>query len=390
MTKIEILGLGSSNIEAMTVGVLNKLERAPHVYARTLDHPAIHELQALGVTFKSFDNVYREHAHFEDVYQVIVNTLINASQEEDIIYAVPGHPSFYETTTELLRASDIEVSVLGGASFIDAVVQALDITINTHFQVLDATTLAYEHLSADKHTLITQVYDQLSLGEAKLTLLEYYTDDTEVTLVDGAGSTEEIITRVPLSELDHQHINSNLLSVYVPLVNSEKIRQRSVEYMNEIFDMLVDDETGCPWDKVQTHESLERYLIEETYELIEAIEHKRDDDIVEELGDILLQVALHSAIAKKNGYFDFYDVLESLNSKVVRRHPHIFSDASVSDIGELDRVWQLAKAKEGKADKVKHEKDYAKTLLPFMKKTIHTGIPLDEIIQKYRGEKDEN
>lgn len=390
MSKIEILGLGSSNIDAMTVGVLNKLKEAAHVYARTLDHPAINELQALGVTFKSFDNIYTEHAHFEDVYQAIVNKLISAAQKEDIIYVVPGHPSFYETTTELLRASDVEVSVLGGASFIDAVVQTLGISINTHFQVLDATTLKYEDLSAQKHTLITQVYDQMSLGEAKLTLLEYYTDDTEVTLVDAAGSHDATVTNVALSALDHVDVKSNLLTVYIPIVESTYIRHRSIEYMNEIFDILVDDETGCPWDKAQTHESLEGYLIEETYELIEAIEQARDDDIIEELGDVLLQVALHSAIGKKNGYFDFYDVLESLNSKVVRRHPHIFGDASVADIGDLDRVWQLAKAKEGKVDKVKHEKDYAKTLLPFMKETIHTGTPIDKILQQYRGEKNEN
>ncbi len=94
--------------------------------------------------------------------------------------------------------------------------------------------------------------------------------------------------------------------------------------------MLVDDEKGCPWDKAQTHESLEKYLIEESYEFIEAVELGNDDAIVEELGDVLLQVALHSAIGKKSGYFDFYDVLKSLNDKVVRRHPHIFGDEEVS------------------------------------------------------------
>lgn len=390
MSKIEIMGLGSSNIDAMTVGVLNKLKHHTHVYARTLDHPAVKDLQALGVTFKSFDDMYLEHTHFEDVYQKIVDALITASKEEDIIYVVPGHPYFYETTTRLLRESDVEVSVLGGASFIDTVVTALGIPVNTHVQVLDATTLAYGDLSANKHTLITQVYNQMSLGDAKLTLLEYYPDDTEVTLVDAAGSPAETLTTVALHELDHIDIKSNLLTLYVPIVDNEKTRHRSIEYMIEVFDMLVDDETGCPWDKAQTHESLEGYLIEEMYELIEAIEHGVDDDIIEELGDVLLQVALHSAIGKKNGYFDFYDVLESLNSKVVRRHPHIFGDETVSDIGDLDRVWQRAKEKEGKLKKVKHEKDYAKTLLPFMKETIHRGTPLKEILDRHRGEKNEN
>lgn len=390
MNKIEILGLGSSDIDSMTVGVLKTLKSRDHVYARTLDHPVIKELQGLGVTFKSFDDVYTQHTHFQDVYQAIVDDLIHAAKDADITYVVPGHPYFYETTTELLRQSDVEVTVLGGASFIDAVALALGISINTHFQVLDATTMAYSDLSANKHTLITQVYDQMSLGEAKLTLLEYYEADTEVTLIDRAGSTNQTVTKLPLHKLDHEEVKSNMLTLYIPIIESEDIRNRSIEFMNDVFDMLVDDETGCPWDKVQTHESLEGYLIEETYELIEAIEHARDDDIIEELGDVLLQVALHSAIGKKNGYFDFYDVLESLNSKVVRRHPHIFGEEKISNVGELDRIWKIAKEKEGKVKKVKHEKDYAKTLLPFMKETIHSGTPLKDILYRYRGKRDEN
>ena len=390
MSKINIYGLGSSTIDAMTVGVLNELKSSNHVYTRTMDHPAIQELETLGVVFTSFDEVYETHEQFEDVYEDIVNTLINKSAHEEIIYVVPGHPYFYETTTELLLARDVEVEVHGGASFIDTVITSLNVPINTHFQVLDASTMKYEDLSANKHTLITQVYDQLTLGEAKLTLLEYYTDEMIVTLVDGAGSPDERIHAVPLFELDHLEINSNLLALYVPVVQSDSIRHRSIEYMNEIFDTLVDDEKGCPWDKTQTHESLQRYLIEESYEFIEAIENGDDDTIVEELGDVLLQVALHSAIGKKNGYFDFYDVLQSLNDKVIRRHPHIFGDEEIDDLDGLDRVWKLAKQKEGKVEKVKHEKDYAKTILPWMKETIHNGTSLVDILKQHRGEENEN
>lgn len=390
MSKIDIYGLGSSTIDAMTVGVLNTLKTKQHVYTRTMEHPAIKELEALGVTFTSFDEYYTKHERFEEVYADIVRTLVAHSHESDIIYVVPGHPYFYETTTALLQQENVEVNVYGGASFIDTVITSLNVPINTHFQVLDASTMTYEDLSANKHTLITQVYDQLSLGEAKLTLLEYYRDDTIVTLVDGAGSPEENIHAVPLFELDHLDINSNMLALYVPVVADESIRHRSIGFMNEIFDTLVDDEKGCPWDKIQTHESLQRYLIEESYEFIEAIEQGDDNLIVEELGDVLLQVALHSAIGKKNGYFDFYDVLQSLNDKVVRRHPHIFGDEDVQDLDELDRVWKLAKVKEGKVDKVKHEKDYAKTLLPWMKETIHNGTPLSDILKQHRGEENEN
>ena len=163
--------------------------------------------------------------------------------------------------------------------------------------------------------------------------------------------------------------------------------QRDIHHMTEIFDILVSEE-GCPWDKVQTHESIERHLIEESYELIEAIERQDDDAIVEELGDILLQVALHSAIGKKNGYFDFYDVLDSLNAKVVRRHPHVFGEASVESLDDLSRVWSEAKAKEGKKEKVKYEKAYGEIVLEWMKETIHHERALEDIL-KEGGDRDE-
>lgn len=390
MSKIDVYGLGSSTIDEMTVGVLNTLKASARVYTRTMDHPAIEELEALGVTFISFDDQYLKHENFEDVYQAIVDTLVEKSLKEDIVYVVPGHPYFYETTTELLLEQNVEVNVLGGSSFVDSVITSLNVPVNTHFQVLDATTMTYGDLSANKHTIITQVYDQMSLGDAKLTLLEYYDEDTIVTLVDGAGSSDESVHATALHELDHLDLNSNRLALYIPVVEDVQVKHRSVEFMNEIFDMLVDDEKGCPWDKAQTHESLERYLIEESYEFIEAVELGNDDAIVEELGDVLLQVALHSAIGKKNGYFDFYDVLKSLNDKVVRRHPHIFGDEEVSDLDGLDRVWKLAKEKEGKIEKVKHEKDYAKAILPWMQETIHNATPLSEILKQHRGEEDEN
>src|SRR5699024_12291574 len=114
--------------------------------------------------------------------------------------------------------------------------------------------------------------------------------------------------------------------------------------------------------------------LEESYEVIEAIEKEDDDGLIEELGDILLQVALHAAIGKKEGYFDFYDVLKSLNQKVVRRHPHVFGDSVVENEEDIRKVCANAKAKEGKKPKVKYEKTYANIVLPWMKENIHKQV----------------
>ena len=103
---------------------------------------------------------------------------------------------------------------------------------------------------------------------------------------------------------------------------------------------------GCPWDAKQTHKSLKKSLIEECYELADAIEKDDPGHIMEELGDVLLQVIFHATIAKETGAFTIEDVINGLCDKLVYRHPHVFSDASVSDAEEVIRNWEKLKRKE--------------------------------------------
>ena len=106
---------------------------------------------------------------------------------------------------------------------------------------------------------------------------------------------------------------------------------------------------GCPWDREQTHESLKRNLLEESYEVIEAIDQGDPAVLSEELGDLLVQVAFHSDIAKEAGDFQLEDVLREINAKLVRRHPHVFADGHAKDAREVERNWEQIKAEERKA-----------------------------------------
>ena len=105
---------------------------------------------------------------------------------------------------------------------------------------------------------------------------------------------------------------------------------------------------GCPWDREQTHESLKRNLLEESYEVIEAIDQGNPAVLSEELGDLLVQVAFHADIAKEAGDFELADVLRKINSKLVRRHPHVFADGHAEDAREVERNWEQIKAEERK------------------------------------------
>ena len=111
---------------------------------------------------------------------------------------------------------------------------------------------------------------------------------------------------------------------------------------------LLRSKDGCPWDKVQTSESIKPYLIEETYEVIEAIDEKDPVKMKEELGDLLLQVVFHAQIAKDRGEFDINDVINKISDKMVSRHPHVFGDAKFETPEEVTKQWQDRKREEGK------------------------------------------
>ena len=103
---------------------------------------------------------------------------------------------------------------------------------------------------------------------------------------------------------------------------------------------------GCPWDREQTHASLKRNLLEECYEVLEAIDQESPQPLAEELGDLLAQVAFHADLARESGEFTLADVLTGINGKLIRRHPHVFGDTSVADAREVERNWEQIKAEE--------------------------------------------
>ena len=130
--------------------------------------------------------------------------------------------------------------------------------------------------------------------------------------------------------------------------------KNKVEKFLKLVDILekLRGEHGCPWDKKQTNQSLMKYLFEESNEYNEAVQKQDYDNMKEELGDVLLQVVFHAQIAKENGKFDIYDVLDSINEKMIRRHPHVFGNSNAKTEEEIRAEWEKIKAEE-KAKKLK-------------------------------------
>ncbi|MED1471886.1 nucleoside triphosphate pyrophosphohydrolase [Bacillus salipaludis] len=349
MKKIEILGLGAGDLEQLPLGVYKKLIQSEHVYLRTKEHPVVAELEKEGFQYISFDSIYEKHDQFEEVYKEISAALLSKAKTGPVVYAVPGHPLVAERAVQLLLEQGpeegIEIVIGGGQSFIDALFQSLKIDPIDGFQLLDGTALSSGQLQMGQHMIISQVYDQFVASNVKLSLMECLPDEYEVYLVTAAGSSQEKIEKLPLYELDRNVGINNLTSVYVPPVQDEKILFKTFSKLRDIIAELRGP-NGCPWDKEQTHESLKKYLIEESYEVIEAIDEGDFDHLIEELGDVLLQVLLHAQIGEDEGYFSIDDVIEGISAKMVRRHPHVFGNVKAENSKEVLQNWQEIKKQE--------------------------------------------
>ncbi|KIX89871.1 nucleotide pyrophosphohydrolase [Staphylococcus microti] len=363
--QLTIIGLGNYGLDELPLGIYRLITQKKKLYVRTAEHPVIQELQNIEII--AFDDTYEQYDTFEPVYEAITTQLLERAQQEDVVYAVPGHPRVAETTTQYLltRAADynVKVEVKGGRSFIDDIFAAVNVDPNDGFTMLDATALDVAALNPRTATIVTQVYSEMVAGELKLQLMECYPDDFEVTIVDGAHQSGATLTTVPLYELDHEARFTNLTSVFVPAITDTQALYGDFDFANQVIARLVDDETGCPWDKVQTHQTLKRYLLEEAFELFEAIDNEDDWHMIEELGDILLQVLLHAHIGQKAGYMDIREIVSSLSDKMIRRHPHVFDNDHADNVDDVMSIWQTQKAAEGKETRVKFEKVFARHFL---------------------------
>lgn len=349
---ITVIGLGSGDPDRLTLGNLKKLQAADKLYVRTQEHPVLDWLKTTGVSFESFDSIYEAKDDFPSVYEEIAGRLIAEASGEGaaVVYAVPGHPMVAEATVRLLMEqcpkAEITLEIEGGESFLDEAFARLGFDPIEGFQLLDAAGLEASAIQPQLHTLIGQVYDGFTASDVKLSLMELYPEDYEVVVGHALGVAGlEQISKVPLYELDRVEGYGNLSLVYVPRSEDDALRMKSFERLREIVAILRSP-GGCPWDREQTHASLRKNLIEETYEVLETIDDDDPDHMQEELGDLMLQIMLHSQIEQEEGIFNVYDVIGSLNEKLIFRHPHVFGERSAGNAEEALANWEAMKAEE--------------------------------------------
>ena len=348
MGEITIVGLGPGAFGLITVETLEMLQSAKSLLLRTAKHPTVSGMIARGIEFTSYDYVYEEQSSFEEVYMTIAKDCIaQAVAGKNLVYAVPGSPLVAERTVLLIRnlaaEQGITVNILPGMSFLEVLYTRLAIDPIEGLTVLDAADVTGLPPELSTDLVVTQVYNRYVASEVKLALMEHYPDDYEVVVVKNLGLPDEQILRVPLFELDRVPDIDHLTSLYVK--RRPAVRRFTLDPIVDVMATLRSPE-GCVWDVEQSHSSLRRYLVEEVYEVLEAIDLEQGDKLCEELGDLLLQIVFHARIAEESNVFTMQQVIDGITEKMLRRHPHVFGDVTVRDAGEVVLNWDALKQRE--------------------------------------------
>jgi tetrapyrrole methylase family protein / MazG family protein len=360
--RVVVCGLGPGGPDLVTQGVRDAIARVPHRYLRTTRHPSA------GVVGQatSFDALYDAADRIDDVYAGIVEALVAAASEHgEVLYAVPGSPVVAERTVELLAADRrVAVEVVPALSFVDLAWVRLGVDpIERGVRLVDGHRFAVAAAGERGPLLVGQCDGTDVLSEIKLAIGEVadavavrggveQSDAAEPTVVvlQRLGLPDERIVDVPWHDLDRVEPD-HLTSVYVPALAAPIAGE--VAAFAEVVSRL---RAECPWDREQTHQSLRRHLIEEAYEVLEAIDHldvaagDGFDALEEELGDLLFQVVFHATLAAEEGRFTLADVADGIATKLIGRHPHVFGDTTAESAEEVASRWeQIKKDEKGRA-----------------------------------------
>jgi tetrapyrrole methylase family protein / MazG family protein len=346
--RITVVGLGPGDDRYMTAETRDAIARTPHRYLRTSIHPSagvVGEATAL-------DHLYESASTYDDVYPAIVDVLVHAAEEHgEVLYAVPGSPLVLERSVRLLLADGhVPVELLPAMSFLDLVWARLGVDpVEAGVRLVDGHDFAAAAAGSTGPLLIAHAHARWVMSDIKLAA-EEADGDEPVVILQRLGTDEERITETTWSELDRSVEPDHLTCVYVPRLGTP-VGSGYVRF-HQLARTLRE---RCPWDREQTHASLVPYLVEETFELVDALAALDPEDpdteqaLVEELGDLLYQIEFHATIAEQAGRWSIADVTTGIHDKLVARHPHVFGDVTAHDADTVIANWdEIKRAEKGR------------------------------------------
>jgi len=352
--RVVVVGLGPGDPGLVTAATLDAIAASTIRYLRTERHPSA----SLVAGAATFDHHYESADTFDEVYRLVVSDLVAAAtQHGSVLYAVPGSPRVLERTVDLLdaeaEAGRIDLEVVPAMSFVDLAWVRLGVDpYEEGVRLVDAHRFPTAAAGERGPLLVAHCHNKRVLSDVKLAV--DVAPSRPVVVLQRLGLPDESVSTVEWADLDRSFEPDHLTSIYVPEL-SEPVAGEVARFVELVATLRAE----CPWDSEQTHRTLTRHLVEETYEVLEALEGVGDggpdadpdaySHLEEELGDLLFQIVFHTTLATEAGAFGLADVARGIHDKLVHRHPHVFGDVEVSGAGDVAANWeQIKKAEKGR------------------------------------------
>lgn len=346
MKKIKVVGLGPSTVDFLSMKAHRVLNAAHTIFFRTQRHAVYEYLKETSKELYSFDDIYDQNKTFNEVYEAIADNLIEEMNDRsEVIYAIPGSPSMNDESIMYLRSKlkdkNIALEYIYSPSYADVALSSIPEILNEGYHVVNSLDFKFNRYNYGYNNLVIGIINQFIASEIKLILSRILGDEYEIYYIHSPGVEGQEIKKIRVSELDFQKKFDYLTSIFIPKTTKLKSFDNLLEIMAHLR-----SEDGCRWDRKQTAISLVPYIIEEAYEVVDAIESEDDELLQEELGDLLLQVIFQSQISYEMGSFSIYDVVDDISQKLIRRHPHVFMDYLALTSDEVKYKWEEIKKEE--------------------------------------------
>lgn len=345
---ITVIGLGVEKGDLTRRGeevILQAVKEGRPIFVRTANTRSYQTVVELGVPHTALDYVYERSRNFATLAK---NLAKEVASNENSVYLVDGAATEDNSVKALQKRLRGKIELIDGVSKTTALVRAANF-VGCSYTAVSAYELP-EKAQAGQLSLPLIVYDlddAALAGDTKLLLGDLFGEESSVKYIIGGHATE-----IPLYELDWQKGYDYTSAVAIEERELLKKERFTLEDLKEIVVRLRRPD-GCPWDRVQTPDSIKMSVVEEAYELVDAIDCDDDDKILEEAGDILLQTVFHAVMKEETGAFNLTDVLTGICQKLITRHTHVFGDDKAQDGEAALSVWEKNKMTE------KHQVTYA-------------------------------
>jgi len=335
MGKITVVGAGWTQGE-LTLNAIEALKRNDVIVLHTDRCGCADWLKQNGIPFTSLDALYENCDDFDIHAQAVADAVVAATGEGNVAYVVSDIRD--RSVSCLIERIGVAVQVIPGPSSEGALLAL----VRGEARLVAASEWGQFHPSARESCLVRELDSRELASEVKLRLMEAYPEEWEVWLLQGESEP----VRMPLFTLDRGDRFDHRTCLLVPAqLSITKLERYDFSHLIEIIRRLCAPD-GCPWDRVQTHASLRTCLLEETYEVIDAVDEGDVDHLYDELGDLLMLVVLYTEIARRHGEFDISDVTTAICQKLISRHTHIYGDDTAGDEAQVLQLWNRNKMAE--------------------------------------------